>query len=519
MAQGTNVWQEFLGNLIGKQKEEEKPKEEVKYPGEPADKQPPKRLIIDAMQSGVEGNYYWLLRFMENKDDFGLKLSGDQGEVIKLKDYFAAGESSSIWGSIEQRKSLQQEKVSGYLATVGKMTKDIFQILRELRIIDERLDYYDGYNKGDHSTSVALKSVWVDLVEGGAKNPGSVTGLAAQVGFVILPDLFYRIHPKNTDDIPKLLKGFEKDGINKKVLEVLGRKLAQFIIWKIKTEKELRDRDKFTLAYLRQHFNVIRTYISWLKPYLKNIRQLQMGSSADYAHLVTSFETNMVELELLGKDKKYTEKTPNNFEIDREYKKYFPCIHVRVRFVALPEMAYQKEYQRGAIHLGRTEIFIQPFVCTNEQIEAYKRKIEKEDFEVITSLESSLDSLKDELFKYLEKAEEKNIPYSKEDIIEIMEMTGVKKDQAAKALKDKKGNVKEAISSLEDSKPQDGILDPFKGIFNGFKEILNIKPSGKALPLKQDEGSEKEKAKERAKQMASILYEVYKKAHGMSTPI
>ena len=488
------------------------------------------KLTIDELKSGIEANYFWILRFMENKEDFGLKLSGEKGEVQKLKDIFMAGEASSMWGSIEQRKAIQQEKVSSYLATIGKMVKDMFQILRELRVMDERLDYYKGYNSGSYSHSVALKSVWVDLVEGGAKNPGSVTGLAAQVGFVILPDLFYRLSPKSSDskEIDKIVNSMAGEGVNKKVLEVLARKLVQFMVWKEKTEEEINSRRKFVLAYLRQHFNVIRMYINWLRPYLRNIKQLEMQRNVNDPHLLRTFETNKNEVELLGIKKMYTELTPEGkFEIDRQYKKYFPCLHVKIKFIALPEMAYQKEYQRGAIHIGRTEIFIRGYVAPPQEIEAYKKKLEEEDLEflesmqVIGSLEESLTSLKDELFKYLDEAKESNLPRLKEEIIEVMERTGVKKDKAISALQ-KAGTVQGAILFLREQKPREGIFEPFTSIIDGFKEILNLqsKKSETVLPLrKQEEEAEKSKAKKDAAAISWILYDVYKKSHGYLNPL
>ena len=522
-----SIREKILEGLLGVKEKEEAGKREKIVPGDVvAGKYGTKdgfRLVIDSFQSGVEANYYWLLRFMENKEDFGLRLSGDRGKVLKLKDIFAAGESSSLWGSVEQRKAIQQEKVSSYLATIGKMIKDLFQIVRELRVIDERLEYYNGYNNGDNGASIALKSVWVDLVEGGAKNPGSVTGLASQVGFIILPDLFYRIHPKEEKDVDKLIKMYEKDGLNKKVLEVLSRKLSQFIIWKSKTEKEIRDRRKFVLAYLRQHYNSIRMYISWIKPYLKNIRQLQMGSSYEKPHIVSSFETSAVELELLGIRNKYSEKTEiYSFEVEKNFKKYFPCVLVKIRFIALPEMPFQKEYQRGPMHMGRTEINIFGCVATEKDIEDYKKEVDKEDFELISSLDDSLNALKDTLFEYLKQAQENYIPEIKDEVIAVMERTGSNKSKAIEALKKMK-SVESAVSYLSEKGKSDGILTPFKAVYDGFKEILNLetkKSSSKGLPLKKEkEDSEKKNAMNEARSMAWILYDVYKKSHGYLNPL
>lgn len=518
--------EKILEGLFGASKKPEEEKKEITLGEEIKPKYCPKegcRLVIDELKGGVEANYYWILRFLENKEDFGLKLSGKTGEVQKLKDFFAAGEASSMWGSVEQRKAIQQEKVSSYLATIGKMIKDMFQIIRELRILDERLEYYKGYNEGSNSHSIALKSVWVDLVEGGAKNPGSVTGLASQVGFVILPDLFYRFHPKSSEqkEIDKIANSLKSDGVNIKVREVLARKLVQFMIWKEKTEKEINDRRNFVLAYLRQHFNTIRMYISWVKPYLQNIRQLEMSRDIKDPHLLSTFETNKIEVELLGIKKTYTETTPNGFEIDREYKKYFPCVHVKIKFIAIPELSYQKEYQRGAVHIGRTEIYIKGYVSTMKQIEDYKKKLEEEDLAIMGSLQESLMSMKDEITKYLDQAKEKNIPVLNEDVIEVMEKTGAKKDKAIEALKTA-GTVQGAIMQLKEQKSQDSIFEPFKAIISGFKEILNMqsKKQDEKLPLKKsEEDSEKGKASGDAGSLAWILYDVYKKSHGYITPL
>ena len=101
-------------------------------------------LIVESMQSALEGHYFWFINLLKGKNEFGLKYK----KIYKIKDIYTAAESSSLWGSQEQRKGLQQDKVSQYMATIGKMIKDTFQVIRELRIIDERLEYYDGYNAG-----------------------------------------------------------------------------------------------------------------------------------------------------------------------------------------------------------------------------------------------------------------------------------------------------------------------------------------------------------------------------------
>ena len=488
----------FLVRLIGApEKEEEKSidantilkkgavtdfkKEQIKY-----------NLIIDSMQAGVEANYYWILRFMTSRNpSFGLQM-----EVKKIRDIFTASEASSFWGNVEQRKGLQQDKVSQYMATIGKLIKDMFQIIRELRIIDERLAYYDGYNKRgksneplDEPSCIALKGTWVDLVEGGTKNPASVYGLASQVGFATLPDLFFTIHPFKSEEIDREVKKL-KD-FNRKVQEVLSRKLKQFLEWKEKTEKEIRHRKIFILKYLRMHFNNIKLYTSWIKPYLRAIKALQSGSTDESPDVSSAFETNMVELELVGYKKKYSISNEEGFETEYEFKKYFPCTLVKFKHVAMPMMSYQKEYQRGPIHVGRTEITIEPHFLTQKQIEEYKTAMDRKDLEeiedLIPSLQGSLSSLGEELDKYLVEAGE---------------------------------NIN--IEKKEKEKPQEGLLSPFINIFKGIKEIVTLKkaPSkkGEEVLSKRKEQVEMDEAKKIAAGTSFVLYDIFKKGHGMLAP-
>ena len=439
-------------------------------------------LIVESMQSGVEAHYYWFLNFLKSTNTFGLNFK----EIIKINDVYSAGEASSLWGSQEQRKGIQQDKISQYMATIGKMIKDTFQIIRELRIIDERLEYYDGYNKGTRDASTALKGIWIDLVEGGTKNPASVFGLASQVGFATLPDLFFIINPKDKSSIVKEVNTLKGQGINRKVREVLERKLFQFMVWKEKTEKEIRDRKNFILKYLRMHSNNIKLYINWVKPYLKAVKQLQSASTSDRPYVGSTFETSQIELELMAVGNEYEWVTEEGYEETFEFKKYFPCIIVKLNHIAMPQMVFQREYQRGPAYTGRTEINIQAYALKREQIEEYKAAKEKESYEevadLVPSLKDSLDAIGDELQKYLKEAGE--------------------------IIDEKKSETK---------KERDTIFTPFTSIFKGVKGIFSSKKSKLELTPKK-ESIEKDSAENIAKAKSYVLYEVFKKTHGMLAP-
>ncbi len=476
----------FSSFFKSEQKQEEKPKKAediIKDSSADSECGPDGcNLIVESMQSNIEANYYWFLNFLKSTNTFGLNFK----EILKINDVYSAGEASSLWGSQEQRKGIQQDKVSQYMATIGKLIKDTFQIIRELRIIDERLEYYQGYNKGSRDASTALKGIWIDLVEGGTKNPASVFGLASQVGFATLPDLFFLINPKDKNSIVQEVNKLKGQGINRKVREVLERKLFQFLVWKEKTEKEIRDRKNFILKYLRMHTNNIKLYINWVKPYLKSVKQLQSASTAERPYVGSTFETSQIELEIMAVGDKYEWVTEEGYEETFEFNKYFPCIIVKLNHIAMPQMAFQREYQRGPIHTGRTEINIKAYVLEREQIEQYKAAKEKESYEeiadLVPSLKDSLDAIGDELQKYLKEAGE---------------LVGEKEP------KPKKG--------------QGTVFTPFTSIFKGIKGIFSSGKSKKPLTPKK-ESIEKDAAKNIAKAKSYVLYDVFKKTHGMLAP-
>lgn len=450
----------------------------------------PYRVIMDNMQSGVEANYFWIKRFLEHRYPHGINCSGGRGRIEKLKDLYLASEASSYWGNIETRRSTQIEKYSQMMQTIGGMLKSTFQMLRELRILDERIEYYDGYKTGDETASHTLKSYWTDIVEGGHKSPLSVFGLAGQIGYATLPDLFFSINPKTKGEVDREMR---KISVNKRVKSILGKKLKQFLVWKEKTEIEIRTRKNFMLKYLRQHFNAIKLNINWLKPYLRSIKRLEFDESISRdPDLLKSLETAKSEIEIMGIRYiyEYIDPKKDDFKTDYKFKKWKPCILIRFWFIAMPQMSFQKEYSRGAIQTGRTIMQIEHYAATEEQIKAYKKSLEDDDIEILASLNESLNAMKEDLDKYLEQAGET-----------------IKKDEEKKQ-----------------EKPE-GILSPLKSVASGFKEIFSLagikkREKGKYVftPRGFNEKKEKAAAQAEAKFYAYVLYDIFKKTHRMMAP-
>jgi hypothetical protein len=120
-----------------------------------------------------------------------------------------------------------------------------------------------------------------------------------------------------------------------------------------------------------------------------------MGDKPD---LITAFEGSMIEVELLA----------------QKPGKVNSCILVNYMFRTRPEMNYTQEYQRGPIHLGRVEIDFRAYAWTDKEVKNYIKMKQAEDIQLLGlvdgSVKAALDSLGDELMRYLEESGESMIP-------------------------------------------------------------------------------------------------------------
>lgn len=460
------------------------------------------RIVLEELHPHIEEAYFWTLDELEMGWSFN--------KFDKITDIHAASEESAFFGVSEQRLGMQQDKASQYLRGISDMLKALFQIVRELRIMDERLGYYKHtFTRKNETESVGsditLKGVWVDQVEGGTKNAASVYGLAQTVGFSVLPDLFFRLRANDRGgdkvtaaDYDAFVKRVIADsdrqvdkmeGFNEKVKEVVKRKLTQYYMWKMRTYKELEARRKFTIKYLRQHYDTIKLYMGWIKPYLRNIMKLRMAEKLlqgeKSRELITAFEGSLIEIEVLS----YKQKDGRVF---------FPCVLVNLFYRSEPAMTYVQEgYQRGPAHSGKFDMTLRGYVWNEQQIENYKRMKEEEDLNMLSivdeSIKASMDALGDELKHYLKEAGE-----------EFPE--------------DEKHEVKKLPSS--------SALEPFIGIFGGIKDIFgSLKPAdaGKPNIKKKLTGGKTDieldtqitEAKAELKTAIYQTYKNYKKLHGM----
>lgn len=462
------------------------------------------KLVLESFGMSVEEPYFWILNMLRE----GMQYV----DIIKLKDVFSATETSSFFGLTGTRLERQQTLAMQYLAQIGKFVKELFGMIRELKTIDMRLEmYYDSnknfrnkekegaegkdYNRSEsQSAEVALKNLWIELVEGGMKNPSSVFGLASQVGFGTLPDLFFSNPAKSTKNLDKEVDNLQ---FNEKVKHVLKSKLYSYFSWKEKSFEEYINRRKFLIKYLRQHYEIIKTYMNWVRPYLTHAKRLSTDiERVKSPDLVSAFEQSMIEVEFLAKKKG----KPHN-----------RCVLVNFLYKTRPALEFHREgYEhKGAIHVGRVEITIRGYTWNNKQIDAFKKLRDEEDLELLGSVDASISAamnvLKDDLKAYLKEAGQEKFA---ED-----EKTEKEKEAEKPVIPNQ--SIWEPFKEFAKAS-----ISPFKMMGEGFAEMAGIKlPKNRQKPKPKEEAdaekADLKKAEKEIQMTIYLLYNLFKKAHLM----
>lgn len=469
----------------------------------------------------LEKLYYNVIDFLKEEKDFH--------DFDKIFDNFTASESSSYWGQIQQRLSIQQEKLHQYLASIGALLKELMTIVKDIRIIREKLKNYEDAveftpigkkekvgkkmmhknkaqknDKHDYNAAeIALKGYWIDYIEGGAQNPGSVYGLQKNLQYVSLPDLFFSVHVTSLDEINSRVKELK---YNESVRVVLARKLRAYMNWKIHTYDELNKALMFSRQYLVQHHRKILMYLEWIKPYLKAVKRLSPNTSKlDDVDLISSFEVSILEIEFLAK-----KKTDKKNEKDEDL---YYCILVDVLSKSKPEMAFQgKEYGRnGPIHLGSVELTLNGYLWTDEEIKKFRRYRLFQDFQILgeinKTIQSTIQSLGDEIGELLKD----------EDLEELVDIFGASDDNSSNLNEDdlkveqtdeEKNFEKEIKKRLNPFYPVEMLLHGFINLFKILSPGLNMKKKIEEEKDKQTELEEQEK--DLKKELSSLIKEIYK---------
>jgi len=367
-------------------------------------------LEIEVFDLSLEGPYFWFVDTLKQYVQ----------HVDKLEDSFSASENSAFFGVTQQRLGAQQDKISQFLAATGKMIKELFQMVRELRILDERLNYYEEIetqlakpmNERSKSASMTMKGMFIDLVQGGGKSAASVYGMARELEFITLPDLFFDTPPlKNTEELDRHVNNLAAN-FNQNVLRVLTRHLRQYIEWRKRTYQEHKTRKGFMLSYLRQHFDIIQMYITWIKPYLRYVNKLTLKDKGNTVDLISAFEGSLLDIEFLARNRVPIGDSGAN-----------GCVLYTMNYRTRPELkVVQEGYQRGPVHIGKLILNARVYGWSDEQVASYKKLKEAEALllmgDISNSVKEAMESLGKDLEVYLAEArglkkEEENSPEGK----------------------------------------------------------------------------------------------------------
>ena len=316
----------------------------------------------------------------------------------------------------------------------------------------------------DNKILDGLKKAVVDIKKG----VGSINQLAQRLNFVTIRDAFMQANSKAEIDALDL---------NERVKNILTRKMEEYIGWEKYSEEELRKRHNIERSYLKTQVDSLKLYTKWAKPYLKAASKLGMHefNSPD---IVATFNTLQMELDVSGKKEIKPEDVHESFKKIKLEKKFYVVIEADLKFRSVPQQIRTQSGQQY-IQGGRADIYFRAYALTDEDMNILEEAEIYEDMDLIQNLtEVSL--------KELEK-----------DLDEIFE-------------EEKKEEKKKKEASF---------TSPFKGVGQGFKDIFGVSGKSFKFSIKEDyvTSEMKKAAEEKAKDMCFILYDVYKKAHGMIT--
>ncbi|MFH1248756.1 MAG: hypothetical protein V1660_01245 [archaeon] len=440
------------------------------------------RLVYDSSSETLEPIYFWILDAMER---FGNK-------VEKLIDNFTATPGSGYFAELGARATKMQDEAMKILGSVNTVVKSIINIIYDLKEYEIRLKQYEiahSKNKDEKEAGIlGLKQVWMDQVDI-KRGRGSINFLTSDMSFTTLRDAFMKV---NT------IEEVDQIDLNDRVKRILKPRVAEFFEWKKRSESELTKRFEIERTYLKSQVSALQLYSRWAKPYLKAAEDLRMKQMQS-PHLVSSFNTIMLEVLLLGikkislQDMAYNKEVPLKYVNYKPKREYYACVLVDFNFRGIPRRITQEgHYGFG----GKTIVDFSAFTLNEDELALFRNKLEKSDISTALNLvedvtQDSLDQLKEDIDNYLNKKEEKEEKEEKED-------------------EDEEFNPFSALFSFGSEKKEEK-KEKKKNI------IEEIKKKG-ITPDSYDEAYVRNIAEMQAAEGSFMLFNLYKKVHGMAAP-
>ena len=432
-------------------------------------------LGYDSIGEGVEPLYFWILDFMKDTEPSGLGMD----EVVKNQDEYEAAVGSGFFSDLGAKATRMQDQAMKMMATINTVVRSIINLIYDLREFDIRLETYEDLHSQNQDkregAEISLRVVWMDQVDI-KRGRGSINMLAAQLQFVTLRDSF--LYAKDENDVDNL-------DLNDRVKRILKSRLNEYLKWRSYSEKELRKRYNIEKSYLKSQINSLKHYTSWVKPYLIAAKKLNMTnfltkSGMQNPNIVNIFNNMELRLNLLSKKEFKPEDIRQDLVNLKLDKKYYSCIEVEIIFRTVPRST-QSQQGTVYVHGGKTEINMKAYSFSDKELEEIKKLQFEEDLELIEEMvDVSLKEIQEDVKKYLDNKPE------------------------------------------EEEKEKVKFESPFKGLSDGFKQAITplkyVKNVFKMAPDQENfDKIMKQSALKKAESLCYVLYDVYKKNHGMMT--
>ncbi|MBU0471955.1 MAG: hypothetical protein KKF65_04970 [Nanoarchaeota archaeon] len=422
-------------------------------------------IVYNSATEQLEPLYFWILDFM---GELGLSTE-------KLTDSFTSSPGSGHFSEQMGKATAMQQQATKSMADINTVLRSVMNLVYDLKDFKTRLQVYDDLKSDKKEFAFqSLKQLWLDKVDM-QKGQGSIHAMTSgQLGFQTLRDAF--LSAKDEEAVNKI-------DLNDRVKRILQARVHEFYIWLKESEKELRKRYAIERSYLKSQTNSLKLYSRWAKPYLKAAQQLEMKESGREPSLVKVFNTLLLELTLLGKKKVDPPMELGDFKPKRDY---YACVLVDFTFRSIPQrVAQQSHYAFG----GKANITFKGYALNSEEIEAIDKELAKSDVA--------------DVLKLIEGTTTESLDQLQEDIDMFL---------------------KEEDEGKKEEKPKDA-SNPFLALIGHYdKAEKKDKPKTKSKkdkdePVKKDDWTEdtylRPKTADDAKETTFMLFDVYKKAHGM----
>jgi hypothetical protein len=435
-------------------------------------------LVYDSSSETLEPLYFFILDLMNS-----LGLAPE-----KLIDNFSSTAGSGHFAELGQRATIMQQQATKILGDVNTVFRSVLNIIYDLKEFRMRLQHYDGLkskNKDEQEASLlSLKQIWMDKVDI-AKGNSSIKAMAlGQSGYQTLIDAF--LFSKDEKDVENL-------DLNDRVKRILKPRIRDFIIWTQESERELKKRYELEKTYLKSQVNSLKLYSRWARPYLKAASDLESKDRNREPALVKIFNTIILELTLLGKNKLELADEAAKGNLPKDFSKprflrsikrnYYSCILVDFNFRGIPQrISQQAHYAFG----GKAEVTFKAYSLNDDELNKLNEELDKSEMSDVLGLvegttKDSLGQLEEEINFFLEEKEEDEKKKPRDESNPFLALIGRYESSENKPAKTKK---QEIIVSRD-----------------SWVEETHLRPL----------------AAENAKAKVFDMFDTYKKSHGMAS--